>query len=167
MCRNSERWVFTLPQEFAWDSDLAVPEDLAFRDKGGVVRLILRRPNRILITPGYAWDGCSPKVCILDVLLGTPDGVVDSTTKQPKTYYASLVHDALYQFLLDGLPFHRWQADHCFLRLMAATGFTPRGVYWLAVRLFGWLFVAQHRYKRRNRGTRMSLAENEPPTRHS
>jgi len=31
-------------------------------------------------------------------------------------------------------------------------------VYWAAVRLFGWLFVAQHRLKRRNRGTKHALA---------
>src|SRR5436309_14115393 len=129
-----------------------------FRDKTGAVRLILRQSGRITVTRRYAWDGCSPKVCVFDILLGTPDGVVDSTTKQPKTYYASLVHDALYQFLLDGLPLKRWQADRCFLRLMAETGFAPRYVYWAAVRLFGWLFVAQHRLKRRNRGTKHALA---------
>src|SRR5438132_12223118 len=56
-----------------------------------------------------------------------------------QTYYASLVHDALYQFLLDGLPFKRWQAARCFLRLMDGTGFAPRYLYWAAVRLLGWV----------------------------
>ena len=84
--------------------------------------------------------------------------MVDSTTKQPKTYYASLVHDALYQFLLDDLPLKRWQADRCFLRLMTKTGFAPRYLYWGAVRLLGWAFVAQHRFKRRNRGTKHALS---------
>jgi len=158
MCKNSERWVFTLPHDLSWDSGLVVLEDLAFKDKTGTVRLILRRPGSITVTRGYAWDGCSPKICVFDIVLGTPDGVVDSTTKQPKTYYASLVHDALYQFLLDGLPFSRRQADGCFLRLMAQTGFTPRYVYWAVVRALGWLIVAQHRYKRRNRGTKRALA---------
>src|SRR5436309_4002188 len=137
MCKNSEPWVFTLPEDFSWDSGFTVPGEWEFRDKTGAVRLILRRSGRITVTRRYAWDGCSPKVCVFDILLGTPDGVVDSTTKQPKTYYASLVHDALYQFLLDGLPLKRWQADRCLLRLMAETGFAPRYVYWAAVRLFG------------------------------
>ena len=159
MCKNSERWVFTLPRDFTWESGFAVAEDIAFRDKTGAVRLIVRRPGTITVTQRYAWDGCSPKVCVCDIVLGTPDGVVDSNTKQPKTYYASLVHDALYQFLLDGLPFKRWQADRCFLLLMRETGFAPRHLYWLAVRLLGWAFVAQHRFKRRNRGTSLS-----PPT---
>lgn len=153
MCKNSERWVYTLPQDFSWEPGLAIPEDLAFRDKTGAVRLILKRSGAVTVTERYAWDGCSPKFCIFDVLLGTPDGVVDSTTKLPKTYYASLIHDALYQFLLDGLPFTRREADRCFLRLMGQTGFAPRYLYWAAVRTFGWLFVAQHRYKRKNRGT--------------
>jgi len=158
VCQNSERWVFTLPTDFSWLSGLPVTDDLAFKDKTGTVRLILRRSGAITVTQGYAWDGCSPKVCIFDILLGTPDGVVDSTTKLPKTYYASLVHDALYQFLLDGLPFTRRQADGCFLRLMGQTGFALRYVYWAAVRTFGWLFVAQHRFKRSNRGTKHALA---------
>ena len=157
MCKNSEHWVFTLPKDFSWDAAPPVAEDLAFQDNTGASRLILRRPSTIIVSEGYAWDGCSPKFCVFDILIGTPDGVVDSTTKQPKTYYASLVHDALYQFLLDGLPFTRAQADDCFLRLMTRTGFAPRWFYWLGVRMFGWLVVLQHRYKRKNRGVKLAL----------
>jgi hypothetical protein len=158
MCENSESWVFTLATDFSWESGIPAMRDLDFRDKGGTIRLIVRRSGTIIVPARYAWDGCSPKVCVFDILLGTPDGVVDSRTKQPKTYYASLVHDALYQFLLDGLPFKRWQADRCLLRLMAETGFGPRYLYWAAVRMLGWLFVAQHRFKRKNRGTAEPMA---------
>lgn len=157
MCKNSERWVFTLAQDFTWHSGIPVSEDLAFKDRAGVVRLILRQPDVVTVTQGYSWDGCTPKVCFLDVNFGTPDGVIDSRTKQPKTYYASLVHDALYQFLLDGLPLSLAQADACFRRLMAETGFALRTVYWLAVRLVGWLVILMHRKKRRNKGTRVAL----------
>ena len=38
------------------------------------------------------------------------------------------------------------------------TGFAPRYACWAAVRIFGWLFVAQHRFKRNNRGTKHALA---------
>jgi hypothetical protein len=152
MCKNSENWVFTLPADFTWESGVASPEDLGFRDKSGTLRLILRKSGTVIVPASYAWDGCSPKVCVFDIVIGTPDGVVDSGTKRPKTYYASLVHDAMYQFLLDGLPFKRSQVDGCFRRLMAETGFEPRGMYWVAVRLLGWLFVAVHRFKRKNRG---------------
>lgn len=159
MCPNSERWVFRLDQDFEWASPLEVAEDLDFKDKTGATRLRLRRPRQIIVTKDYAWDGCSPKACVFDLLVGIPDGVVDSRTQQPKAYHASLVHDALYQFLLDGLPFSRRQADACFLALLRETGFAPRHLYWLAVRLFGGLVVLLHRYKRKNRGTRHPVQE--------
>src|SRR5439155_485471 len=73
MCKNSEPWVFTLPEDFSWDSGFTVPGEWEFRDKTGAVRLILRRSGRITVTRRYAWDGCSPKVCVFDILLGTPD----------------------------------------------------------------------------------------------
>jgi len=158
MCTNAERWVFTLTEPFVWNDGPPITEEVAFQDKTGATRLILRPPNTIVVTARYAWDGCSPKFCLLDLNLGTPDGVVDSSTKQPKTYYASLVHDALYQFLLDGLPLTRAQADNCFLRLMSQTQFTPRRLYWMAVRAFGWLFVLQHRQVRKNRGSKITAA---------
>ncbi len=158
MCRNSKKWVFTLPAEFRWSSGDAVPEDLVFRDKEGTPRLLVFRSGEVAIPPDYAWDGCTPKGCLFDLVFGTPDGVIDARTLKPKTYYASLVHDAMYQFLLDGLPYKRVQVDRYFLRLMRETGFRLRGAYWLAVRLFGWLAVAQHRYVRKNRGHPEPLA---------
>ena len=158
MCRHTVRWVFTLPDDFVWHDGPEVKTDASFQDKTGVVRLILRPPRTVIVTSGYAWDGCTPKFCLLDLQIGTPDGAIDSRTKQRKTYYASLVHDSLYQFLLDGLPFSRVQADACFLNLMRETNFAWRYVYWLAVRALGWLFVAQHRFIRKNRGVKVEAA---------
>src|SRR2546422_1194079 len=45
------------------------------------VRLILRRSGAIIVTQGYALDGCSPKVCIFDILLGTPDRSEEHTSE--------------------------------------------------------------------------------------
>jgi hypothetical protein len=106
---------------------------------------------------GYAWNGCSPKYCLFDILLGTPEGVVDSRTRRPKTFYASLVHDALYQFVPDGLPLTRRQADQCFLQLLEETGFRPRILYYLAVRVFGALVRRATRYVRKTVGTKVVL----------
>ena len=159
MCKNSEKWVFTLDEEFSWESDFAFSDDFAFKDKTGIVRLILHRNGKMTVTKGYAWDGCSPKICFFDILFGTPDGVIDSGTKKPKTFYASLVHDALYQFLPDGVPLARKQADGCFLRLMTETGFAPRHIYHLAVRIFGGLFTHIGRRIRKSKGTRIPLSE--------
>lgn len=104
---------------------------------------------------GYAWDGCSPKTRFLDLYLGTPDGIVtkqyvevkeDSPRGQwpqfdyvPKTYYASLVHDLLYQFKKE-VPVSREVADLIFLEFMEAQGFILAGFYYRAVRAVGWIY---------------------------
>jgi hypothetical protein len=84
---------------------------------------------------GYAWDGCSPKYAILDIVAGTPDGVVDETTEKPKTYFASMVHDALYQFGRQA-KIKRPEADKLFLKMLK--GFKLKYLYYFAVRLLGW-----------------------------
>lgn len=139
MCRNAVSWLYRTERSFIWDSGIEVPEDLVFLDEDGKVRLLVDTTGRITVTRGYAWNGCSPKFCLLDILLGTPDGVVHARTGRPKTYFASMVHDALYQFLKTDSPITRRQADSCFFQLMEDSDFSPRYLYWLAVRVFGWL----------------------------
>lgn len=156
-CEKSVPWLYRLEMNFSWESGLTFGRDYAFKDKTGVVRLILEQGGRITVTRGYAWDGCSPKFCFFDILLGTPDGVVDARTGRPKTYYASLVHDALYQFVPDGLPFKQHDADRCFLRLMEATGFRLRIPYFLAVWIFGGLVWRGQKYVRKTAGTAIEL----------
>ncbi len=157
-CENSVRWLYVLDRNYSWESGLDIHEDFAFKDKTGIVRLILEGGGRLTVTRGYAWNGCSPKFCLFDILLGAPDGVVDSRTGRPKTYHASLVHDALYQFVPDRLPLTRRQADGCFLRLMQETGFRPRAVYYVVVRLFGGVVRRATRYVRKTAGARIALA---------
>ena len=82
---------------------------------------------------GYAWDGCSPKRALFDIVFGTPDGVVDPLTEKRKTYFASMVHDALYQYgQQTGVT--RREADRLFYEMLE--GFQPRRLYHWAVRLF-------------------------------
>ena len=156
-CENSVEWVYRLERSFSWESGLDFRKDWAFKDKEGKVRLILERGGRISVTRGYAWNGCSPKFCVFHILIGTPDGVVDSCTGRPKTYYASLVHDAMYQFVPVGLPLTRFEADRCFLRLMEATEFRPRLLYFWAVWLFGGIVWRAKRYMRKTEGTAVEL----------
>jgi len=157
LCRNAVDWLYRLDRTFTWESGLALPHDLAFRDKQGTVRLVIETSGRITVMRGYAWNGCSPKFCVLDILIGTPDGVVHAGTGKPKAYYASLVHDALYQFLPVAAPVTRRDADRCFLRLLAASDFKPRYVYWLAVRVFGWVVRLGKRRVRQWEGAREAL----------
>jgi len=157
MCKNYEKWLFRLDNDFTWNSGFSLPQDLAFLDKGGVRRLELRKDGSITVLKNYAWDGCTPKFCILDILIGTPDGAVDSRTGRPKTYYASLVHDALYQFLDPGLPLSRKQADDCLLRLMNETEFTLRLLYYWVVRALGGIAQRIGNRLRQNSGSCVPL----------
>jgi hypothetical protein len=136
-CKSTVRWLYRLDRSFAWDSGLPIVEDHVYRDKKGKVRLILEQGGRMIVTRGYAWNGCSPKVCLFDILIGTPDGAVHTSTGRPKAYFASLIHDALYQFLVLKPPVSRTQADRCFLKLLQESDFALAYVYWLAVRVAG------------------------------
>jgi hypothetical protein len=158
-CKNSVTWLYRVDEPFTWDSGLSIGADQYFKDVAGVVRLVLHAGGRITVMAGYAWNGCSPKVCFCDVILGTPDGVVHVRTGRPKTYYASMVHDALYQFLDADSPISRAQADACFLRLMAESDFLLRHVYWAAVRLGGRFVWGAKRATRKWRGHRELVAE--------
>jgi hypothetical protein len=152
-CKNSVAWLYRSERSFVWDSGLRVDEDRVFRDADGKVRLIIEASGRITVTRHYSWNGCSPKMCVFDFIVGTPDGVVHARTGRPKTYFASMVHDALDQFLRANSPLSRRQADACFLRLMAESDFALRYVYWAAVRVFGRLVWRAKRASRGWRGT--------------
>ncbi|HEV8400949.1 MAG TPA: hypothetical protein VGQ18_14045 [Gemmatimonadales bacterium] len=156
-CKDSVTWLYRLERNYSWDSGHQVPHDLVFRDKDGTVRLLVETSGRITVMRGYCWNGCSPKFCVFDILIGTPDGVVHARTGRPKAYYASLVHDALYQFLLLDEALKRRHADGFFLRLMGESSFAPRYIYWVAVRTFGWLVWLGKKRARSWAGTREAL----------
>jgi hypothetical protein len=67
-----------------------------------------------------------------------------------------MVHDALYQFLPDGLPITRRHADRIFLDLLREYDFAPRWIYWLFVRAFGWIIWRVTRRVRKNKGSVLS-----------
>lgn len=88
---------------------------------------------------GYAWDGCSPKTHILDLVIGTPDGMTSKETRKPITYYASMVHDCLYQFKKE-VPISRKTTDLIFLEMLQEENFFFARLYYIMVRTFGWLY---------------------------
>ena len=165
--RDVAKWLYRLDANYSWTSPFKQDADYAFRDSTGRVRLILERNGAITVTHGYTWNGCSPKLRVLDLLFGTPEGVVNARTGQRKTYYASLVHDALYQFLGDELPLTRAQADRCFLLLMRESSFLLAPVYWLFVRAFGWIVEWSTRAWRDWDGTKVRIGDDveAPPPR--
>jgi hypothetical protein len=85
---------------------------------------------------GYAWDGCSPKWHWLDLIWGTPDGKLDCRTDKPITYYASMFHDAIYQFKKE-IPLSRKETDIIFTLILKETGFLWWKVYGFLAHLGG------------------------------
>ncbi|WP_287601177.1 hypothetical protein [Thiothrix sp.] len=115
---------------------------ILLRDASGVVRASLASDGTLRVLAGYAWDGCSPKWRIGDILIGTPDAAPDEKTGLPKTYYASLIHDVLCQFeiQLKGI-LTRLEIDRIFLWKLIADGFAQARIYYIAVRSWAWVRV--------------------------
>ena len=88
---------------------------------------------------GYAWDGCSPKAIRFDFIWGTPDGILDFRTEKPITYFASMIHDALYQYKHEA-PLSRKEADLIFRSILRESGFRWWRIYGLGVRIGGMFY---------------------------
>jgi hypothetical protein len=105
--------------------------------------LLIDTDGTIRIPGGYTWNGNSPKINLFDLaIIGTPDGIVHVDTMLPKTYYASLVHDALYQYY----PWHkigRADIDRLYYLMLKESSFKPAWLYFAATRCFGWMFVGR------------------------
>ncbi len=161
MSQFAVKWVFKLDADYVYNLRRHLPADwnsgAAFLDSKGHKRLEIHPNGDARVLAGYAWDGCTPKFSVFDIVFGTPDGIPNERTGKPKAYYASLLHDVLYQFLDAQLPLKRAQIDLVFLEILARDSFAPRRVYYQAVRWFGWLFRYFTRWKRSYAGTRVSL----------
>lgn len=92
-------------------------------------------------TRTYAWDGCTPKRWFFwFALFGTPDWdeklevITTIDTEQnclvtknrfwQRAHHASLVHDALYQYL-DSIPLSKNDVDELFYQMLIDSGFYP------------------------------------------
>jgi hypothetical protein len=161
MSQLSVKWIFVLNQDFVFNVRSHLPKDFsrgcAFVDRSGKRRLELHPNGDAKVLANYAWDGCTPKFAIWDIVFGTPDGIPNNKTTKPKTYYASLLHDVLYQFLDVDLPMSRANADRIFLELLTRDGFGPKWVYYAAVRILGGGFRFFTRWKRSYAGKRVPL----------
>lgn len=99
--------------------------------------LIVDNQGRITVKAGYSWDGCTPKIKVFGKIIGTPDGNIDLVTGKPKTYYASLVHDVIYENK-KSVTITRKESDLLFLHLMRYYHFKNARLYYYVVRLVGW-----------------------------
>jgi hypothetical protein len=158
MSQLSLKWIFVLDENYTWNvsSHLSeiLPEGCAFVDRRGNRWLEIHPNGDAKVLAQYAWDGCTPKFVVWDLVFGTPDGMPNAKTKKPKAYYASLLHDVLYQFLDAKLPMSRREADRVFLELLTRDGFGPRWIYYFAVRMFGGVSRLFARWSAAIRGAR-------------
>lgn len=123
----------TPPTFGAWQT----PE-LHFADDWGKYWLSIHVSGRITVRRDYSWDGCSPKFRVFGKLLGTPEGEIDPLTGYPATYHASLIHDALYQFMdHPRMPYTKAQADLIFYRILQSDRFGSAHLYYAAVKWLG------------------------------
>ena len=124
------KWIFEIEQDYEFNIREHLPCDFTeaceFNDRRGIKRLEIHPDGRLVILAGYAWDGCTPKFALWDIVFGIPDGIPNVNTREPKAYYASLVHDVLYQFLSVHMPISRTHADTIFLELLHRDEFAPR-----------------------------------------
>jgi len=166
MSELAVRWVYVLDRDYVYNVRSHLPPDwnegCAFVDQKGKRRLEIHPNGDATVRAGYAWDGCTPKFAVFDILVGVPDGVPSQVTKKPKAYYASLLHDVLYQFLDAGLPLSRAQADRVFLELLTRDRFALRLIYFAAVRALGGLFRLFTRWKRSYAARRVPLQARPP-----
>lgn len=159
-CTNHEVWLYKLKKDYVWKSPYTHEKNWGFVDVNGALQLKLMSDGHIIVMKDYCWDGCTPKFCFFDVLLGMPEGVILKKIGTPKTWDASLVHDALCQFLPAELPLTQKQVDKCMLELLQMRTFSLSYFYYGAVRLFGW-FTKPVTYKIRGitKGTRIELTD--------
>lgn len=126
--------------KFVHKEDMWIETNITGRTYDNNPRLVVEESGKITVKcsykMGYAWDGCSPKGNFLHFTWGTPDGKLNYATEKPITYFASMFHDALYQFKKDGC-ISRKEADVIFKILLKDAGFMWWPVYYVAVRIFG------------------------------
>ena len=131
---HHEDFKYTTPRLLGRSSNhkwLRIEEDGTITVKGS------RDNNR-----GYAWDGCTPKWNALHITWGNFDGQLikhKNGIYAPYTYFASMIHDVLYQYKRCA-PVTRKEADRIFLDMLRESGYMWATIYYLGVRMFGWVF---------------------------
>lgn len=115
------KYKYTLKEDYHYDLGITLPK--SFIGMSNEKPYMMISPEGLLtVFKGYAWDGAT----------SAPD--------YPEIYYATLVHDALYQFL-PKTPMSRKQIDDIFLKMMLENNFKYARIYYRAVRWFGGIFV--------------------------
>jgi hypothetical protein len=144
---GKKKYVFIEKSEVAFSTFRINEVNYSSHDGMLVISSAVNAPATIIVCgnnpkfKGYAWDGCSPKFQVFDLIFGTPDGAVISGTGRPAAYYASMVHDVLYQYhkkFKDKIT--RKQVDLIFLDELRKQNFRLAYIYFLFVRGLGGVY---------------------------
>jgi len=134
-------YLYTLEKEFVYQSSKL--KGLSFKCDW----LELKPDGTAIVPKEYSWDGCSPKWRICGFVFGTPEGDIEVETGKPRTYYASLVHDALYQFMEEIAAANNLSpkdvkkiADKILLDILLEHKFKLAYVYYYAVKYIGGIY---------------------------
>ena len=118
-------YIYKMEKDFTWNAKAFIDPSFEFKNKWLSIK-----KGEITVKKNYAWNGCSPKISIADLItLGTPDGSL--VEGYPITYHASLVHDALCQF---DVPLSQEAITKIFDVMLAEKDFFWRKIYVWAVR---------------------------------
>lgn len=134
-------YLYKIPPEMFGAVRTKIPnKGISFESNGKQWGFISKGGN-LLISRGYAWDGCTPKLSISGRVVGVSDGPISEISGLPATYHASLIHDLLCQFQGDKkMPFGRDEIDRLFYLVMVRDGFKYAGAYYWAVRALGGVY---------------------------
>lgn len=136
LSKRRRPWRYVLDDNYNFKTRLRPPAK-AFTNE----LLTILPCGRVYITKSYAWDGCTPSWPVFGLFyIGTPEGIHGKDGK-PKTYWASLIHDALYQFQAEHkIPYK--ELDEVFYEELQASEFAQVWCfcYWVAVRIFSTFF---------------------------
>ncbi|MFA5669432.1 MAG: DUF1353 domain-containing protein [Balneolaceae bacterium] len=142
MAKRKKLWKFKL------DKDLTLEREYDFLSFDKVESFIFpwativvsKNKIRVIAHEGYAWDGCTPKFHLKNIIVGVWDGPILYATKLPQAYLASLIHDILCQYM-GKHAISRKQADQIFYAMLKEVDFLFAPLYYAAVRFFGMFFA--------------------------
>ena len=134
-------YIYKLDAFYAYQAKVELDQPLVF-EQNNKIWLVITMDGNIIIAADYAWDGCSPKINLAGRIIGVPEGEINPDTGKPRTYYASLIHDALLQFSSDPrMRFSRAQIDEMFYDILKRDGFKAAPLYYFVVRKLGGLYA--------------------------
>lgn len=124
-------FTYELPEEFQYET----LGTIRYADKKNKTWLILDGKT-IKVLKGYTNDGNTFKFKVFGKVFGTPDGKV-MPDGYPQTYYASLCHDALTQFMDDErMIYTREEADKLFYHMLKECKWKWSRLYFWGVRFW-------------------------------